>query len=357
MSDHARPLLPAPIVTMVLIGACALVYAIEVVLGAAPMSPTPAQLLDVGGNAAAFTLADQPWRLGTAMFLHAGAIHLIMNMIGLWAGGGLAERMYGRAGYVALYLFSGLAGGVATVSHTVDVVSVGASGAIFGVFGGIGAWLVAHRERIDPTALRAQARGLAMFIALNLIIGASVPGIDMGAHVGGAVGGFLFGLALEWRRRRARAPLRLALATLLGAGAIAGGLSALPAPPRLGAVHIEIYTEFDRVEPMTIDAFNRLIVEGKAGRLTDDTLAAALDDAILPVWRGMQVRLAAMPPPPPRWLARHQALTAYVDARLAHWTALAALVRGEPLDADRVQELGRTADRALEALDRENRAP
>lgn len=356
MIDPARQL-PSPIVTMVLIGACALVYAIEVVLGADPMSPTPAQLLDVGGNASAFTLGGEPWRLASAMFLHAGAIHLAMNMIGLWSGGGLAERMYGRAGYTALYLFSGLAGGIATVSHTESVVSVGASGAIFGVFGGIGAWLVAHRERIDPAALRAQSRGLITFIALNLIIGASVPSIDMSAHLGGAAGGFLFGLALEWRRRRARTPVRLALVTLVGAGAIAGAIAVLPAPPRLSAVQIELYAEFDRLEPATVTAFNQLIVEGKAGRLTDDALAGHLDDAILPVWRGMQVRLAAMPVPAGRWRASHQALAGYVEARLAHWTALAELARGVPVDTERVKELARKADLALEALDRENRAP
>ncbi len=130
------------------------------------------------------------YRLITAAFLHASLIHLAMNMLILWIVGAPVEQAIGRGRFLALYFVSGLAGSAGALLLSPNAITVGASGAIFGI---LGAALVLEAQR--NYVLGGQAFGL---IAFNLIITFAFSSyISVGGHVGGLVGGALSMLALS----------------------------------------------------------------------------------------------------------------------------------------------------------------
>ena len=129
------------------------------------------------------------WRLFTAAFLHYGPIHLAFNMLALWFFGAAVERAIGRGRYLLVYVVSGLAGSAGALVFSPNSVTVGASGAIFGI---LGAALVLERQR--NYVLGGGAIGI---IVLNLVFTFAIPGISIGGHLGGLVGGALCMLALS----------------------------------------------------------------------------------------------------------------------------------------------------------------
>jgi membrane associated rhomboid family serine protease len=136
------------------------------------------------------------WRLVTTMFLHASVLHIAFNMFALWVIGRPVEQYLGSLRYVGLYFVSGLAGSAGALLQTGGV-TVGASGAIFGILGAmmILEWQVTGR-------LAGQAASL---IAINLVISFAIPGISWGGHVGGLIGGILVMLAYgHWGGGRAQ---------------------------------------------------------------------------------------------------------------------------------------------------------
>jgi membrane associated rhomboid family serine protease len=128
------------------------------------------------------------WRLLTAAFLHANIIHLGMNMLGLWWFGSPLEATLGRARFLLVYLVSGLAGSAGALIATPNAITVGASGALFGM---LGAALVLERGGIPVFG-----GGALGVIVLNLAFTFLIPGISIGGHIGGLIGGALCALAL-----------------------------------------------------------------------------------------------------------------------------------------------------------------
>jgi membrane associated rhomboid family serine protease len=129
------------------------------------------------------------WRLITAAFLHANLLHLGMNMFVLWIVGAPVEQAIGRGRFLALYFVSGLAGSAGALVLSPTDVTVGASGAIFGI---LGAALVLERQR--NYVLGGQAVG---FIVINLALTIAIPNISVGGHLGGLAGGALSMFALS----------------------------------------------------------------------------------------------------------------------------------------------------------------
>ncbi len=155
------------------------------------------------------------WRLLTAAFLHYGPIHLGMNMLSLWWIGRPLEDALGPLRYVLLYLVSGLAGSAGALLMDPSKVTVGASGAIFGILGGA---IVLERQR--TYVLGGSALTL---LVLNLAFTFAVPGISIGGHLGGLAGGALAILALSRFGRRSVVYGRndlLSLATFVGIGVV-----------------------------------------------------------------------------------------------------------------------------------------
>lgn len=147
-------------------------------------------------NGAKFTpliRAGEWWRLFTSMFLHSGALHLAVNSYSLYNLGGLAERLFGRTRFLTIYLLSGLWGAIASALLSDPLaVSVGASGAVFGVAGSLFYFGAAYPRHFAALA----GRRFITVVVANLIIGFAAGGIDGVAHAGGLVGGFLISMAI-----------------------------------------------------------------------------------------------------------------------------------------------------------------
>lgn len=254
------------------------VFAWEISAGASVTSPTAQWMLEHGGNFGPLTLDGQQWRLFTSMFLHFGVMHLVMNMIGLIDGGRHVERMYGHAGFIALYLVSGLAGSLAT-SLRAHAVSAGASGAIFGVFGAFGAFLLVHRDRLDREEVTKQSRGLLIFLVYNIWFGATADGIDLVAHLGGLAAGFGIGIALAVGTGPQRSTLRRSLlVAVLGTVLVAGLSFVLPRPTNAAMA-------LGQTEEKVLGRWNALVPKIQAGEISDDELADIIENEILPPWR------------------------------------------------------------------------
>lgn len=151
------------------------------------------------------------WRLVTATFLHGSLIHLGMNMLVLWLIGPPVEEYFGHARYLLLYLVSGLAGSAGALILSGGRPTVGASGAIFGL---MGAALVLEWRRI--WVFGGQALGL---VVINLVLTFAIPGISIGGHIGGLIGGGLCALAFSsFRRSPAVATLAMVAVGLASIG-------------------------------------------------------------------------------------------------------------------------------------------
>ena len=126
------------------------------------------------------------YRLITSMFVHANILHLLSNMYALYVVGPIIEKYYGKGKYLLIYLGSGIIGSLFSVVLT-NYASVGASGAIFGLFGALLYFGYKYRATLDGF-LRSS---IIPTLLVNLILGFMIPGIDISAHLGGLIGGLL----------------------------------------------------------------------------------------------------------------------------------------------------------------------
>ncbi len=311
--------LPTPYVTYALIAANVGVWLVTLALGHGLVHPTPVQLFDVGGNFGPATLGHEPWRLLTSMFLHGGILHLTMNMLALAPTGRQVETLYGRPGMGAIYLIAGLLGALTSAMRGAGV-SVGASGAIFGLFGAFGGFLVRHRSRLEPNAARAALRSVGMVLAINLLIGVSLPQVDMAAHLGGLVGGAATGWALE-QQPKAWSMLRRALVVGgIGAATLVGVSYVVPA----GQPDVPLVVErYDEAAARAVKRFNALVTKARAGELTDQQMADAIEREVLPEWRAARQALeeGALDS---EWSKLRQRAGARLDAMAGYAAALRA---------------------------------
>ena len=146
-----------------------------------------------GANYGPYTLSGQWWRLVTYMFLHGGLMHIGFNMWCLWDLGQLCESLYGRWTYAAIYLITGVAGGLASVGWNPMVLSVGASGAIFGLAGALIASFYLGEFSLSGISIQGTLRSLVIFAVFNLFLGGFFGGIDNACHIGGLVSGLILG--------------------------------------------------------------------------------------------------------------------------------------------------------------------
>jgi membrane associated rhomboid family serine protease len=170
-------------------------------------------LVALGGLSGPAVAEGQWWRLVTAGFLHAGPLHLAFNMYTLYILGGMLEPAIGRLRFALVYVVSLLAGSFGAILLSPNALTVGASGAIFGV---AGATIVVMRSRgVNP-----MESGLGVFLLLNLGITFLIPGISIGGHIGGLVGGGLAALVLFELRDRLRAPASVSTGLAVGLGLV-----------------------------------------------------------------------------------------------------------------------------------------
>lgn len=150
-------------------------------------------LIDFGGNATIYTKMGEYYRLFTSIFLHIGIIHLLCNMYSLYVLGPQVENFYGKIKYLSIFIISGISGSLlSTALSGNNIVSVGASGAIFGLLGSI-LYFGYHYRVYLGNVLKSQ---IIPLILLNLGIGFILSGIDNLAHIGGLIGGIFASMAV-----------------------------------------------------------------------------------------------------------------------------------------------------------------
>jgi rhomboid protease GluP len=164
--------------------------------GAGVITVSSPKAIAYGSNFGPYTLSGQWWRLLSSVFVHLGLVHFAFNMIVLVQTGRIAERLFGTARFMALYLFAGLTGSMMSLLWHPGINSAGASGAIFGVLGGLLAYVIRYSESIPRSIYLKHLRMAAVFICYNLFWGFTHRGIDNGAHIGGLIGGFMLACVL-----------------------------------------------------------------------------------------------------------------------------------------------------------------
>ena len=273
-------------VTTSLVGANLLVFAAMLASGAGLWHSDNSIPLAWGANFGPATQDGEWWRLGTAMFLHFGIIHLALNVWALWDGGQLVERMYGHARFAVIYLASGLSGNLLSlVVHKGLTISGGASGAIFGVYGALLVFLWRERRNLHPQEFRWFFWGAAAFAAASLMLGFLITGIDNAAHIGGFVAGLLAGVIFA-------RPLKEAQRIPDLARALAGGILTLsavilfrgiPAPAYLWSEELlarEEIGQFLREDAAITQAWQEILNESKRGHVSFEELAGRIDTAV-----------------------------------------------------------------------------
>jgi rhomboid protease GluP len=317
------------LMTWCLMGLNAAVFLASVLAGNDPMTGSPAVMLQWGANHAPLTLNGEYWRLFTSMFLHWGVLHLSMNMLALWSGGRIVEAWYGRWRYVLLYLFSGLAGGLASTWWHADALGAGASGAVFGVFGAI--FVVAMLAGKRNPQFQALRHNLWMFIVYNAVFGFAIPQIDMAAHVAGFLAGGVLALALRpaWHWTKVLA----ALAFLgLAMGLILFALQSTQRVTRSSLVERAVFQErlqtFDKKAEALDKRLGQWVSALRSDKMSEDEFRERLQQELLPVWKQQRTALApetqiqALAPDP--YLAALRATVLdYIDARVALLEAIA----------------------------------
>ena len=178
-----------PILIYVNIG----VYLLMAIIGLGFISFKGQDLLLLGANYGPLTKGGEWWRLLTSTFLHGGLMHLLANMYGLLFVGIFLEPLLGRAKYLTAYLLTGILASVASIWWYDATISVGASGAIFGLYGVFLALLM--KKIFPPDFAKSFLLSTAIFVGFNLLMGLT-GGIDNAAHIGGLLSGFVAGLIL-----------------------------------------------------------------------------------------------------------------------------------------------------------------
>ena len=178
-----------PVFTFIVVAVNVLAYAVSEIYGSSLDSE---HMIRMGAMyEPAFVEGQEYYRIITSFFLHFGAEHLVNNMISLIVLGFALEHAIGKGWFGLIYLGAGLFSGAVSVwyhiSEGLQVVSCGASGAIYGLMGALLALLLIYNRR----NLRREIPRFSLYILISLYSGAQDPGIDNAAHVGGFVGGFI----------------------------------------------------------------------------------------------------------------------------------------------------------------------
>lgn len=170
-----------------------LVFIVMMFAGISPINPTAGGLASWGGNYRSAVLGGEWWRLITYMFLHAGIFHLAMNAYALLYIGLFLEPLMGKLRFISTYLVTGICAGLVSMAVHTNSVGVGASGAIFGMYGAFFALLTTNH--LQKAAKKTMLRSILFFIVFNLIAGIQ-GNIDNAAHIGGLLSGVVMGYAL-----------------------------------------------------------------------------------------------------------------------------------------------------------------
>src|ERR1700733_941161 len=222
----SRPQSSSMIVTQVIFGANVAVFmAMTLAIGGEMLSNPPGQALVAwGANFGPMTVGGQWWRLLTCLFIHGGLLHIAFNMWCLWDLGRLAESVYGHWTFAVVYLLSGLSASIGSVLWNPVVLSVGASGAIFGIAGALIASFYLGEFSLPKAAVSGMLRSVVVFVGYNLFFGAVIARTDNAAHIGGLVMGLLLGALIAKAAPAHDAIFQRIAVLFVGVVLVAGGV-------------------------------------------------------------------------------------------------------------------------------------
>jgi membrane associated rhomboid family serine protease len=320
-------------------GLLSVVLFVLMVPGAGPVG-SPETLVAWGGNLGLQTTNGQWWRLVTNVFVHRGMFSLAVNVIGLVQIGLVLERLVGRLAFGGVYVAAGtLASLVSLSSYPVDV-SVGASAAVFGLYGMflvslVKGWLYPLAISVPLTTLKWLAPGTAVFTLYNLV-GGGLGGNQIVGLLAGAGGGFALARGVGDERPSARRVVTAVAATAVLAVAFAvplrGVVDVRPA--------IDTILEF---EDRTASTYQDAVKDFRRGRLTSDDLVRLINETIIPELEEFQSRVQSFERVP----TEHQSLVSnaseYLQLRNMSWRL-------------RAEGLQKISTRTLAEADREARA-
>ncbi|MDY3798490.1 MAG: rhomboid family intramembrane serine protease [Bacilli bacterium] len=170
-----------PYITYIIMGICFIMFLIT------GMGNDTGVLIEYGANLDVLVKNGEYYRLLTSMFLHSGLFHLFFNMYALYIIGPQVESFFGKTKYLIIYLLSGISGSLLSVAFNVNTVSVGASGAIFGLFGALLYFGYNYRGYLG-NVIKSQ---ILPVVIINLIFGFISTGVDVAGHIGGLIGGII----------------------------------------------------------------------------------------------------------------------------------------------------------------------
>jgi len=338
-------------VTVVLLGANALMFILMAIMGVGIFSPSAEGVLGWGANYGPLTLGGQWWRMLSSLFLHFGLIHLLCNMAVLANIGTFMERLMGSGPYIVLYLVAGLGGGAASLAWHPTTVSAGASGAIFGLYGALLAFLLRYQNEVSRETLAPLMKGAFVFVGYNVLYGLFRPDIDMAAHLGGLATGFAVGLFLAQPRSQEEGSGlggRSLAAILLGVATVIVTLAGVPQPDDLQGE----LKRLSEVETKARATYNASLDKWKADQLTDKQFIATLENEVLPKWRAEREALAKMTRLSKDQMRLAWSLMRYMAAQEESWELLAEGVRTDDMDKiKRSGEKSKEAEKLAEKLD------
>lgn len=177
------------ILTLGIIGINIIIFIVSAIISKSIINIDGQVLLDLGGKFGPLIDKGEFFRLVTSNFLHGGIIHLAFNMYALYSIGPQIEELYGRMKYIIIYFLSGIGCSLLSYYMLPDTLSIGASGAIFGLLGALFIFAIKNRNSLKNGAIG----NLVMVIGVNLYIGMTLPNIDNYGHIGGLIVGIIIG--------------------------------------------------------------------------------------------------------------------------------------------------------------------
>ncbi len=359
---------PRPWVVPTLVTLNVLVFAALAFAGAGVWSVSAEALTRWGSNFGQLTMGGQLWRLLTSLFLHAGIAHLVLNMWVLWGAGRLAERVFGSATFILLYLGAGLVASLSSVAWNPFNNSVGASGAIFGVLGACLAFLFRRDTHVPRKLVRAHGLSTLAFTLFSLVNGFIGTQVDNAAHVGGLISGALLGWILarplDTHARANLRPVQIATAACVACLALGAGfwqlhaLSSTQSPSERYWVSHQWVLE---AQGGAMRTMSDLQMRSAAGTLSTDEFERRLEHEVLAAWTQVDARLLDEPAPQDPELKKFSDLVAEFvrlrrEAAQAYFEAASRDDKARLVDAEEYTATGDKLSARLNRLEMRDRA-
>ena len=321
---------PTAIAVPVIVGINIVVFIAMCLSGVGLFTVDGNAVLPWGSNYGPLTTSGQWWRLATNIFVHFGLLHVALNMFALYSSGRTVERLFGTTRFVVLYLFAGIAASMASLLWNPAINSAGASGAIFGVFGGMLAFVMNKRNEVPQSVMVEHRNSTMIFAAYSLFYGMAHTGIDNAAHVGGLLAGLAMGFVLARpltsEARAAPQPRNLLLSIALGTALllslswpIAHPSTAVAQTRRFDLLLHQVSDEETAALKSITTLQQRMVTE----RMDDQQMASALASEVVPKWDAIYREITAVPlQPGDRNFKLRGLMLSYFDARRQQFSLL-----------------------------------